>query len=327
MGFSDFLEAAGRSDLPNITQGVVSNALKMKAMDNMDARYADEKRIRDLQYNEMKQAQEALDRPFNLTTLPAFKSLPPNLQADAMEFYKANNLVDANGNGTERSLRTGMRMIESDEALGKHFMGGVVKAKEDALITVRDKMNRALLAGDQKAATALKGEYDNAAMEYNRANGTFGQWLKIQEDKAEKAPASRVVERGGNNVTEEYQGNGQWKVIGTSPKWKGTAGGGGGTGRGGGRMTDFEREYQDYLDYVAQNDPEKRPMTRGEYKDSQNFNRARRKEDLKNGVYAKDAARPGYYNDNGTIWHYDGNRWKYQDSRSKTGWSYGAPKR
>jgi len=41
---------------------------------------------------------------------------------------------------------------------------------------------------------------------------------------------------------------------------------------------------------------------------------------------AKGQQQPGYYQDDkGVTWHFDGQRWKYKDSRSETGWSYGTP--
>lgn len=173
----------------------------------------DQAKIQNAQQNialeEAQKKQAADNRVVDLTTHPAFLSLPEAQRPEVLKFFSNNGMTDATGRGTARGLREGAQMIESSVPLFQKFMGPVVQAKQAEVLNAWSEFQQAQATGDPKKVEAARVRFDQLNGQYHQSLGKFDEHLKnlTDQEQAKKLKQMEIdaakEKLTGANQTEE----------------------------------------------------------------------------------------------------------------------------
>ncbi|MFA7462954.1 MAG: hypothetical protein WCY59_07420 [Anaerovoracaceae bacterium] len=265
-----FTSGAAFPDLSPTINNFADNLVRLKMhQDNVDYRARQmeaQQPILDAQVAEAKMKMEKMEReraqaqqPVDLTVHPMRLAMPEETRPQILDFFRQNGLVNERGIGTMEGLARGVGMIENSKPLFESFMGPVVQAKKNSVIKAFDALTKAQESGDPKKIQTAQAEFERVNMQYQTAAGNFDKHL----DTLSKHQQAMELEKAKTiNDLQEINARTQGRIAVEQNKRFAPRGGG---SAGGGKPSDFERKYQDYVVYAQQNYPDRRLMTRGEF--------------------------------------------------------------
>lgn len=265
-----FTSGAAFPDLSPTINNFADNLVRLKMhQDNVDFRARQmeaEQPLLDAQVAEAKMKVEDMERkkaerqrPFDFSVHPVLLNTPEEARPQFLESLKNSGAIDDNGMTTQERLERGVGIIENSKPLFEMAMRPVVEAKKAAVIKSFEALKKAQESGDPKKIQTAQAEFERANMQYQTAAGNFDKHL----DTLSKHQQAMEIEKAkAINDLQEINARTQGRIaVEQNKRFAPRAGG----GAGGGKPSDFERKYQDYVVYAQQNYPDKRLMTRGEF--------------------------------------------------------------
>lgn len=126
-----------------------------------------------LQNEELMRKKAAYEAPIDITTHPAYLSLPEDQRPEALKFFVSNGLTDARGIGQTGKVAEGAKMIAESSSLFQKYLEPAVKAKQGNVMQKWNELTEAKSTGDPNKITKAQQAYDAVYLEYGDSLKSF----------------------------------------------------------------------------------------------------------------------------------------------------------